>query len=36
MSPWTNPANGHNRSVILRFDGTHWLQIVQAGADVPN
>jgi len=36
MSPWTNPANGHNRSVILCFDGTHWLQIMQAGADVPN
>jgi hypothetical protein len=36
MSPWTNPANGHNRSVILCFDGTHWLQIMQAGVDVPN
>jgi len=36
MSPWTNPANGYNRSVILRFDGTHWLQIMQGGVDVPN
>lgn len=36
MSPWTNPANAHNRSVILCFDGTHWLQIMQAGVDVPN
>jgi Right handed beta helix region len=36
MSPWTNPANGHNRSVLLCFDGTHWLQILQAGVDVPN
>ena len=36
MSPWTNPANGHNRSVVLCFDGTHWLQIMQAGVDVPN
>jgi hypothetical protein len=36
MSPWTNPANGHNRSVILCFDGTHWLQIMQGGVDVPN
>jgi hypothetical protein len=36
MSPWTNPANGHNRSIILCFDGAHWLQITQGGADVPN
>lgn len=36
MSSWTNPANGHNRSVIFCFDGSHWLQIIQAGVDVPN
>lgn len=36
MSSWTNPANGHNRSVVFCFDGSHWLQIIQAGADVPN
>jgi hypothetical protein len=36
MSPWTNPANGHNRSIILRFDGTHWQQIMQGSVDVPN
>jgi hypothetical protein len=36
MSTWTNPANGHNRSIILCFDGAHWQQIMQAGVDVPN
>jgi hypothetical protein len=36
MSAWTNPGNGHNRSVMFRFDGTHWLQIAQTGVDVPN
>jgi hypothetical protein len=36
MSPWTNPANGHNRSIIVCFDGTQWMQIVQAAVDVPN
>jgi hypothetical protein len=36
MSSWTNPASGHNRSVIFCFDGAHWLQIMQAGIDVPN
>jgi hypothetical protein len=36
ISPWTNPANGHNRSLLLCFNGTHWLQIMQGGVDVPN
>jgi hypothetical protein len=36
MSTWANPANGHNRSIILCFDGAHWQQIMQAGVDVPN
>jgi hypothetical protein len=36
MSGWSNPANGHNRSVIFRFDDTRWLEIVQTGVDVPN
>jgi hypothetical protein len=36
MSPWTNPADGHNRSIVLRYDGVQWVQIVQVGVDVPN
>jgi hypothetical protein len=36
MSTWINPANGHNRSIILCFDGAHWQQIMQASVDVPN
>jgi hypothetical protein len=36
IAPWTNPANGHNRSLLLCFNGTHWLQIIQGGVDVPN
>lgn len=36
MSEWTNPANGHNRSLGLRYDGSHWVQIYQTGSDVPN
>jgi hypothetical protein len=36
ISLWTNPASGHNRSLMLCFDGTHWVQIMQASADVPN
>jgi hypothetical protein len=36
VSPWTNPTDGHNRSIVLRFDGVHWMQIMQTGVDVPN
>jgi hypothetical protein len=36
MSPWGNPADGHNRSIIFRFDDAHWVQIAQTGVDVPN
>jgi hypothetical protein len=36
MSPWINPADGHNRSIMFRFYDAHWVQIVQAGVDVPN
>jgi hypothetical protein len=36
MSAWTNPANGQNRSISFRFDGSAWVQISQTGVDVPN
>jgi hypothetical protein len=36
MSPWTNPADGYNRSIMFRFNEAHWVQVVQGGADVPN
>jgi len=36
MSAWTNPANGQNRSITFRWDGTNWTQIGQTGVDVPN
>jgi hypothetical protein len=36
ISAWTNPADGHSRSVVLRFDGAHWVQIGQTGSDIPN
>jgi hypothetical protein len=36
MSPWTNPANGHNRSIMFRCNEGQWLQVVQGGVDVPN
>ena len=36
MSPWTSPASGHNRSITLYYDGSHWLQISQTGVDIPN
>jgi hypothetical protein len=36
MSAWTNPANGFNRSIRFRNDGSFWTQVSQTGADVPN
>lgn len=36
MSPWNNPADGHNRSITFRFVDAHWMQIMQTGVDVPN
>lgn len=36
MSSWTNPANGFSRAVEFEWDGTHWVQLWQATADVPN
>jgi len=36
MSAWTNPANGQNRSITFRYDGTNWAQVSQTGVDVPN
>ena len=35
-SAWTNPANGQNRSISFRYDGSAWIQISQTGVDVPN
>lgn len=36
MSAWTNPANGSNRSIRFRYDGSFWTQVSQTGVDVPN
>ena len=36
MSQWGNPAIGHNRSIMFRYDGSHWVQICQSGVDIPN
>lgn len=36
MSPWTNPANGFNRSIEFKYNGSNWYQVDQTGADVTN
>ena len=36
MAAWTSPARGFNRSIAFVYDGVHWVQSSQTGADVPN
>jgi hypothetical protein len=36
ISPWSSPRKGHNRSVLLRYDGVQWVQIAHVAVDVPN
>lgn len=35
-SSWTQPANGFNRSITFRYNGTNWIEIGRTAADVPN
>lgn len=35
MSPWTNPAAGHSRALEFEWNGTNWVELWQAAADVP-
>lgn len=35
MSAWTNPANGFNRTIRFRYDGSFWVQEIP-NVDVPN
>jgi hypothetical protein len=36
LSPWTNPAPGHSRTIEFRFNGRNWVEIARTPADVPN
>lgn len=36
LSPWTNPADGHIRSIVVRYDGICWVQVMQVTVDVPD
>lgn len=36
LSAWVSPANGFNRSIDYKFDGTNWIEVSRTPADVPN
>lgn len=36
MSAWTSPATGNSRAIEFYYNGTNWVQLFQAAADVPN
>lgn len=36
MAAWTSPATGNSRSIQFMYDGTNWVEMSRATADVPN
>lgn len=36
LAAFTNPANGNSRSIEFAYNGTSWIEISRATADVPN
>jgi hypothetical protein len=36
LASWVQPANGFNRSITFRWNGTSWVEISRTPADVPN
>jgi hypothetical protein len=36
MAPWTQPANGFSRTILFRYDGTHWVERTRGAVDIPN
>lgn len=36
LAAFTNPATATNRSITYVYDGTNWVELNRAGADVPN
>ncbi|MFN2547649.1 MAG: hypothetical protein ABR567_09475 [Myxococcales bacterium] len=36
MSAWVNPAATFSRSIVVRYDGTNWIECARTPNDVPN
>jgi len=36
LAAWTSPATANSRSIEFEYDGTNWIEIARATADVPN
>lgn len=36
MATWANPATGFSRAIRFYYNGTNWIELGRATADVPN